>query len=108
MNINLIAILQFNFNCFRYCEGTGSILQSAGLKEDLDVAFKNFVTTQNVQDLTGLKLRYFSPREISNLLGFPPEFSFPDHVTLKQKYKVLGNSLNVTVVSLLLHRLVRQ
>ena len=105
--MNLTAILRFNNNLLRYCEGTGSILQSVGQGEDFDAAFKNFTATEDVQDLAGLKLRYFSPREISNLLGFPPDFTFPDHVTLKQKYKVLGNSLNVTVVSLLIDRLVR-
>ena len=40
------------------------------------------------------------------MLGFPPEFSFPNDVTLKQKFKVLGNSLNVIVVSLLIFSLV--
>ena len=83
------------------------MLQSSCEKEDLDEAFKNFTLSGDVQDLSELKLRYFTTREISNLLGFPSEFSFPEHLTLKQKYKVLGNSLNVTVVSLLIHHLVR-
>ena len=36
------------------------------------------------------------------MLGFPPQFSFPTTVTLKQQYKVLGNSLNVSMVGLLI------
>lgn len=52
--------------------------------------------------LMPLKLRYFTPREVANLMGFPPEFSIPSDVTLRQSYKVLGNSLNVYVVSVLL------
>ena len=53
-----------------------------------------------------LRLRYFSPAEISKLLGFPSQFSFPSTVTLKQQYKVLGNSLNVSMVGLLLVSLI--
>ena len=49
-----------------------------------------------------LRLRYFSPAEIAMLLGFPSQFSFPSTVTLKQQYKVLGNSLNVSMVGLLI------
>ena len=48
-----------------------------------------------------LKLRYFSPREVANLMCFPDSFSIPADVTLRQSYKVLGNSLNVLVVSVL-------
>ena len=90
----------------RYCEGTGSVLQGAGDQADLDEAFKNFAQTGDVTELSRLKLRYFIPKEISSMLGFPPEFSFPNDVTLKQKFKVLGNSLNVIVVSLLIFSLV--
>lgn len=62
-----------------YCEGTGSILVS-----------------------DSGDLRYFSPREIANLMGFPAEFNFPAAITRRQAYRLLGNSLNVTVVSSLL------
>lgn len=46
-----------------------------------------------------LKLRYFTEYEISSIMGFPKEFSFPPNITLKQRYKVLGNSINVKVVA---------
>ena len=39
------------------------------------------------------------------LLGFPLEFSFPDSSTRKQRYRTLGNSLNVHVVAVLTHYL---
>lgn len=91
----------------RYCEGTGSVIQSSGSKEELDEAFRLFSKSGDESELAILKLRYFSPQEISSLLGFPPNFSFPDTITNKQRYKVLGNSLNVTVVSLLLFSLLR-
>lgn len=47
-------------------------------------------------------LRYFTPREVANLMSFPKDFGFPDSVTKKQRYKLLGNSLNVKVVAYLI------
>lgn len=46
-----------------------------------------------------LGLRHFTPREISNLHSFPPDFSFPPDLTLRQRYACLGNSLSVAVVA---------
>ena len=48
----------------------------------------------------GLKredLRYFDGEELARLFGFSCEFSFPDGCTAKQKWKLMGNSLNVGV-----------
>ncbi|GMH43586.1 hypothetical protein BSKO_11508 [Bryopsis sp. KO-2023] len=53
-----------------------------------------------------MNLRYFSPREVSRLHAFPKDFSFPEHVTLKQRYALLGNSLCVNVVADLLRWLI--
>lgn len=52
--------------------------------------------------LKQLHLRYFTPREVANLHSFPSSFSFPPHVTTKQQYALLGNSLSVAVVADLL------
>ena len=52
--------------------------------------------------LQQLHLRYFTPREVANLHSFPSTFSFPPHVTIKQQYALLGNSLSVAVVADLL------
>jgi len=49
-----------------------------------------------------LGVRFFAPREIACLHGFPGTFSFPPGVTDKQARRTLGNSLSVTVVSALL------
>ncbi|XP_048367263.1 tRNA (cytosine(38)-C(5))-methyltransferase isoform X2 [Sphaerodactylus townsendi] len=91
-----------------YIEGTGSVLQTA---EDvqLESVFKSFETLseeEKLMKLSTLKLRYFTPREIANLHGFPPEFDFPGNVTMKQCYRLLGNSLNVHVVAKLISVLV--
>jgi DNA (cytosine-5)-methyltransferase 1/tRNA (cytosine38-C5)-methyltransferase len=42
-------------------------------------------------------IRRFSPREVARLLGYPGTFSFPDGLTLMQRYKLLGNGLSLPV-----------
>jgi tRNA (cytosine38-C5)-methyltransferase len=48
------------------------------------------------------KLRFFTPREVLRLMGFPDWFQFPPDMPARQAYPLLGNSLNVLVVSELL------
>ncbi|XP_005153012.1 tRNA (cytosine(38)-C(5))-methyltransferase isoform X1 [Melopsittacus undulatus] len=87
-----------------YVEGTGSVLQTA-LDVQLESVFKHIEELpeeEKLMKLSTLKLRYFTPREIANLHGFPSEFGFPDKVTVKQCYRLLGNSLNVHVVAKLI------
>ena len=56
----------------------------------------------STEELKSLGLRYFSPREIARLHSFPAAFSFPQHVTLRQQYALLGNSVSALVVGDLL------
>ncbi|XP_032093328.1 tRNA (cytosine(38)-C(5))-methyltransferase [Thamnophis elegans] len=91
-----------------YVEGTGSVLQMA---EDiqLESVFKSFddlSEDEKLKNLSMLQLRYFTPREIANLHGFPPEFDFPENIAIKQCYRLLGNSLSVFVVAKLISFLV--
>ncbi|XP_032869030.1 tRNA (cytosine(38)-C(5))-methyltransferase isoform X1 [Amblyraja radiata] len=91
-----------------YVEGTGSVLKTAS---DVELAsvFQSFETLSEDEKLTQLaklKLRYFTPREVANLHGFPPEFSFPEKISLKQRYRLLGNSLNIHVVAKLIKLMV--
>ena len=79
-----------------YTRGSGSVLVTAS------EGAKHPIPRDDVDFLERLKLRYFSPREIANLHGFPASFRFPKDVTEKQKYKALGNSLSVTVVRALI------
>ncbi|NWX43710.1 TRDMT methyltransferase, partial [Steatornis caripensis] len=92
-----------------YVEGTGSVLQTA-VDVQLESVFKHIEELpeeEKLMKLSTLKLRYFTPREIANLHGFPLEFGFPDKVTTKQCYRLLGNSLNVHVVAKLISVLLR-
>ncbi|NXT41277.1 TRDMT methyltransferase, partial [Pelecanoides urinatrix] len=87
-----------------YVEGTGSVLQTA-VDVQLESVFKHIEELpeeEKLMKLSTLKLRYFTPREIANLHGFPLEFGFPDKITIKQCYRLLGNSLNVHVVAKLI------
>ncbi|XP_076795627.1 tRNA (cytosine(38)-C(5))-methyltransferase isoform X3 [Arvicanthis niloticus] len=87
-----------------YIEGTGSVLQTAEdvQIEDIYKSLADLPPDEKIAKLSMLKLRYFTPREIANLQGFPPEFGFPEKTTVKQRYRLLGNSLNVHVVAKLL------
>jgi len=84
-----------------YMTGTGSLLDCTTdiqLDELTSIGFGNL----NKLPLERRKVRYFTPTEVARLLCYPTEFSFPDQMSLKAKYKALGNSVNVCVVSALL------
>jgi hypothetical protein len=51
------------------------------------------------------QLRRFLPSELLCLFGFPSNFEFPDGINLEHQYKLIGNSINVTLVSLLIKEL---
>ena len=92
-----------------YALGTGSVLQHSLKSEDLDKAFEQYGKLQSegkmeesIQSLKKLNLRYFTPKEVANLMCFPSEFSFPPSLSTNQCYKVMGNSLNVLVVASLM------
>ena len=60
------------------------------------------------QQIRTLRLRYFSPRELLRLFGFPlGRFSFPAHVSRKKAYELIGNSLNVDVAAQLIYFLMQ-
>ncbi|KAF1803191.1 S-adenosyl-L-methionine-dependent methyltransferase [Mucor lusitanicus] len=103
----------FTKGYFHYAQGTGSILQMNQDANTAEVfskamAFKGVDEDRQLELLRTLKLRYFSPREVSNLMGFPQEFTFPDASTIKQKYRTLGNSINVKLVSELMRYLMKE
>lgn len=108
-------------NCFtksyaHRIEGCGSILMTASnLSMDgvyAEIAhLKSQQQTDDADDetsgkivqlLRSLGLRFFTPREVANLMSFPPNFEFPPDLNLKQQYRVLGNSVNVLVCQYLL------
>lgn len=88
-----------------YATGTGSVycpFSNETIIQNLNKANHEKDLDKQIQILSNLKLRYFSPKEVCRLMCFPEYFEFPKHITDKQKYKLLGNSINVHVVSKLI------
>jgi hypothetical protein len=78
--------------------------------------FDKFILAQargdelGVEILRPLRLRYFSPEELLRLfcfddLGGNSTFRWPEGVSAKTKYRLIGNSVNVFVVSRLIEYL---
>ncbi|XP_031572379.1 tRNA (cytosine(38)-C(5))-methyltransferase-like [Actinia tenebrosa] len=95
-----------------YAEGTGSVLRTADI--DDTAIFNEYRAlgteasdSQRAAVLSDLRLRYFTPREVANIMKFPKSFGFPQDISVKQRYRLLGNSLNVHVVTELLKCLFR-
>ncbi|MEM6792347.1 MAG: DNA cytosine methyltransferase [Acidobacteriota bacterium] len=42
--------------------------------------------------------RYFTPREILRLLGFPPTFALPPEINRRSAWRLVGNSLSISPV----------
>lgn len=73
----ILILFLFLFRYGHYIEGTGSVLQSC-TDVEMESIFKSLDVLseeEKLKQLSRLKLRYFTPREIANLMGFPPHFS---------------------------------
>ncbi|XP_011562608.3 tRNA (cytosine(38)-C(5))-methyltransferase [Plutella xylostella] len=89
-----------------YLDGTGSVFTPCS-QEMVESCFKNANTHElggpdYIEQIKQLKLRFFSPKEVCALMAFPKKYSFPKHITRKQCYRLIGNSVNVKVISELL------
>ncbi|KAG8573748.1 hypothetical protein GDO81_012531 [Engystomops pustulosus] len=85
-----------------YCDNLYCLISCS---RQISSAYKSLETLsdeEKLAKLSTLKLRYFTPREIANLHGFPATFGFPEEVTTRQRYRLLGNSLNVHIVAQLI------
>ncbi|XP_065211709.1 tRNA (cytosine(38)-C(5))-methyltransferase [Planococcus citri] len=115
--VDIITAEDENSCCFtggytRYLKGTGSLLTKLTKNElvQFQLKFCNddvYRDRENSENNTLdffklLHLRYFTQKEVARLMTFPEQFSFPSHITEKQKYKMLSNSINVHVVSFLI------
>ncbi|KAH8249067.1 hypothetical protein KR032_005609 [Drosophila birchii] len=112
--MDIIHPAQSRSMCFtkgytHYTEGTGSaftpLLEEEShrifelVKEiDTESVKSEEVQQQRLDLLHQIQLRYFTPREVARLMSFPEEFDFPAETTNRQRYRLLGNSINVKVV----------
>merc|ERR1711860_401362 len=96
-----------------FIEGAGSVVQTTTDVENVRRASQlksravecqrgEWWGPEEAKVVGNLGLRYFTPREVANLLCFPPQFAWPDDLSNIQLYRCLGNSLSVAVVARLL------
>ena len=99
----------------RFIRGTGSILYVPSAESENDVSAggdellgpDSLISPKERIFGNGWKsrvsktgvLRYFTPREVANLLGFPASFDIPKNIKKKKAYEMLGNSLHVGVAA---------
>lgn len=91
----------------KFIRGTGSVLwQESNGSSDSSNRFELLPPGErefNPDWAEGLNLkenlRYFSGMEVARLMGFDESFSFPPDCSVKQQWKLLGNSLNVRVAA---------
>ena len=101
----------FTRGYYHYTVGTGSVLQY-NTQANLDKLYRIYQEKKmadnsegSLEPLRELQLRYFTPKEVANLMCFPSDHTFPPDITLGQCYRLLGNSVNVLVVATLLRYL---
>lgn len=115
--MDIIHPAQSRSMCFtkgytHYTEGTGSAYTPLSEDEshrifelvkeidtsNQDASKSEKILQQRLDLLHQVRLRYFTPREVARLMSFPENFEFPPETTNRQKYRLLGNSINVKVV----------
>mmetsp|Transcript_8014 Transcript_8014/g.22270 ORF Transcript_8014/g.22270 Transcript_8014/m.22270 type:complete len:178 (+) Transcript_8014:3-536(+) len=63
---------------------------------------RHFDSNAWMKEVDASQLRYFSGMEMARLFGFAGQFSFPNHTSLKQQWKLMGNSINSRLASRLI------
>lgn len=123
---DIVTINDKNSECFtkayatkkNFAKGTGSLFASRLIQDEDITQFKMRYNklfqeknkenhSQVVKLLSNIGLRYFNPKEMCLIMGFPIDFSFPHDMNDQQFYKLLGNSLNIQVVRNLLSILIK-
>lgn len=104
----LSVVGKHDHTTFCFTKGYGKVFHKASgsfLYENAERAFEDEKLDRTDMLSYCGRIRKFHPRELLNLFGFPQSFSFPDTMTIRYQYQLIGNSVNVTVVSALLHEL---
>ena len=125
---DVVTVDDVNSECFtkayatkkKFVKGTGALFASKVRAKEQTQKFRahyarlcakkqNDKVTDKVTDkvlrllsAADVGLRFFSPKEMSLLMGFPEHFAFPKDVTDAQRYRLIGNSVSVPVVAYLL------
>jgi tRNA (cytosine38-C5)-methyltransferase len=122
--LDIVTPFSRRTSCFtsaygKYFKGTGSVLlvpnrstvtETNGAYRELHQKYQMCAPEDREYDAnwasdlieSGCSLRYFSGAELAQLFGFSGNFSFPSNVSVKQQWKLMGNSLNVHVAAKIL------
>ncbi|WBW72070.1 tRNA (cytosine-5-)-methyltransferase Pmt1 [Schizosaccharomyces osmophilus] len=88
-------------NCCCFTRGYAQLVQGSG--SVIQTSDHENIADQFEKDRMSLRLRYFTAREIARIMGFPESFQWKElGISEKSMYRLLGNSINVNVVSRLL------
>jgi tRNA (cytosine38-C5)-methyltransferase len=82
------------YGSLNHMKGTGPLVATKVSETEID--------WHDANTLLPFGLRLLHPMEIARFSGFPESFTFPESLSTVQCLKLLGNSLNVTVVSYLM------
>ena len=87
----------------RHLEGAGSVLQMSSSTKTVS---QQMGAEEFQSAVDSYRLRFFTPREVANLLCLPQTFLLAEEkLSARQLYQVLGNSISIRVVSVLIHLL---
>lgn len=95
--IDIVTAKDVTCNCFtksyfKYVKGTGSVVANRPVD-------KSTWDGEMRADKDGVRLRYFTVKEVTRLHSLPDDFAWPDNLTLRQRYTLLGNSMSVACVA---------
>jgi tRNA (cytosine38-C5)-methyltransferase len=104
--LSVVGRLDRTTFCFTKAYGK-SLHKASGsfLYEDAEESYELEKLDRTDMLLHSGRIRMFHPRELLNLFGFPDWFSFPEGMVIRDQFKLIGNSVNVTVVRALLQEL---
>jgi len=96
-SIDIVTAEDVTCNCFtksyfKYVKGTGSVVANRAVD-------KSTWGGQMRVEKDGVRLRYFTVKEVTRLHSLPDDFAWPDNLTLRQRYTLLGNSMSVACVA---------
>ncbi|KAJ9460957.1 cytosine-5-methyltransferase [Diplonema papillatum] len=112
---DIVTSSSFRSGCFtksygRRGKGCGSVLLQEG-SVDAYHREAHAIADQNTDSHGSFKefsIRYFVPREVAALLGYPGTFVLPEDLLPIQHFRLLGNSLSVSVVARLVSYLLQE
>ncbi|CEF98470.1 C-5 cytosine methyltransferase [Ostreococcus tauri] len=101
--IDIVSSSDTTCNCFtksyfKYVKGTGSVVAN----RLVDKSTWDGRTGEGEDDV---RLRYFTVDEVMRLHSIPSDFEWPEELSKRQRYTLLGNSMSVACVAPLLEYL---